>query len=78
MNFGLIDRVYDTDHEFDPERKKTQWQRFARFVEHTRENKGADYRVLYLGRHGQGFHNVAETYYGTAEWDVCFITSYLH
>ncbi|KAF8524455.1 histidine phosphatase superfamily [Gautieria morchelliformis] len=27
------------------------------------------YRVLYLGRHGQGFHNVAETLYGSHEWN---------
>ncbi|KAL1310477.1 hypothetical protein AAFC00_000767 [Neodothiora populina] len=66
-NFGLIDRNYETDAEFDSERKFTQWQRFARYVEHLR--KDADYRVLYLGRHGQGWHNVAESYYGTAEWD---------
>ena len=28
------------------------------------------YKLLYIGRHGQGVHNVAENYYGTAEWDV--------
>ncbi|KAF1354637.1 histidine phosphatase superfamily [Delphinella strobiligena] len=68
-NFGLIDRSYDSDRTFDPERKKTQWQRFANHVEQLRKNSNVDYRVLYLGRHGQGYHNVAESYYGTAEWD---------
>lgn len=26
--------------------------------------------LLYLGRHGEGYHNVAEAQYGTAEWDA--------
>jgi len=28
------------------------------------------YKVLFLGRHGQGYHNVAEEFYGTEAWDV--------
>ena len=75
-NYGLIDRSYETDQDFDPQRKQTQWQRFAYYVNHLRSHSsptGADYRVLYLGRHGQGYHNVAESYFGTVEWDVsCF------
>lgn len=69
----MIDRPYDTDAEFDPEGKKTQWERFAHYVRHLRQKaeiEGEDYRVFYLGRHGQGWHNVAESYYGTEEWDV--------
>lgn len=27
-------------------------------------------KVLFLGRHGQGWHNVAEAKYGTHAWDV--------
>jgi hypothetical protein len=27
-------------------------------------------KVMFLGRHGQGWHNVAETKYGTKAWDV--------
>jgi hypothetical protein len=30
------------------------------------------YKVLYMGRHGEGFHNVAESWYGTDAWDVSF------
>jgi hypothetical protein len=26
--------------------------------------------VLFLGRHGEGVHNVAEKRYGTKAWDV--------
>lgn len=25
-----------------------------------------------MGRHGEGYHNVAESYYGTTDWDVRF------
>lgn len=36
-------------------------------------NKDADsskqYKVLYMGRHGEGYHNVAEAFYGTTAWD---------
>jgi broad specificity phosphatase PhoE len=28
-----------------------------------------DYKVLFMGRHGEGWHNAAETYYGTPAWN---------
>jgi broad specificity phosphatase PhoE len=28
-----------------------------------------DYKVLFLGRHGEGWHNAAETFYGTPAWN---------
>lgn len=31
---------------------------------------GTSYRLLFLGRHGEGDHNVAEAFYGTKAWDV--------
>ncbi|KLT44325.1 phosphoglycerate mutase-like protein [Cutaneotrichosporon oleaginosum] len=50
--------------------------RWLRFTEHiTRLNKHADahttYKVLYVARHGEGTHNVAEAHYGTPAWN-CF------
>ncbi|CDS82355.1 related to PMU1-putative phosphomutase [Sporisorium scitamineum] len=30
---------------------------------------GSSYKLLFAGRHGQGYHNVAETQYGTPAWD---------
>ncbi|EPQ25651.1 uncharacterized protein PFL1_06788 [Pseudozyma flocculosa PF-1] len=30
---------------------------------------GSAYKLVYAGRHGEGYHNVAEAYYGTAAWD---------
>ncbi|KAL8940908.1 MAG: hypothetical protein Q9216_002538 [Gyalolechia sp. 2 TL-2023] len=55
---------------------RTQWQRFEREVQRlnasAEEGEGEGrvlYKVLYLGRHGQGVHNVAEQRYGREEWD---------
>jgi hypothetical protein len=36
--------------------------------------EGTTFRVFFLARHGQGFHNVAEAFYGTALWDVSWFT----
>ena len=63
--------------------KMTQWQRFGRFVEYLNRQAAQDvtgtsrYIVLYMGRHGEGYHNVAERMYGTKEWDVCTIFMFL-
>lgn len=73
----MIDRSYHSDaefDEFDSRRHKKQWERFEHQVFRLNEGcegKGCIYRVLYLGRHGEGFHNVAEEFYGTDAWDVC-------
>ncbi|KAJ3551114.1 hypothetical protein NM688_g4921 [Phlebia brevispora] len=31
--------------------------------------KDVSYRVLYIARHGEGYHNVAESIYGSVTWD---------
>lgn len=70
-NFGLIIRAYDSDSRYDPEHEKTQWQRFAYHI-HCLNQESDDhvqYKLLYMGRHGEGDHNVAEDFYGTAAWD---------
>lgn len=70
-NFGLIPRSYDSDAEFDPNSQKTQWERFTHHIDQLNRDSGSltSYRVLFLGRHGEGYHNVAEAKYGTAAWD---------
>lgn len=70
-NFGLINRSYETDSSLDPTQAKTQWQRFANHVEllNTKSAGNVQYKVLFMGRHGQGWHNVAVTKYGTPAWD---------
>ncbi|ODH46359.1 hypothetical protein GX48_07550 [Paracoccidioides brasiliensis] len=69
--FGLKTQPYDTDASFDPHRNKTQWERFAYKLHSLNAHADPDteFKLLYLGRHGEGFHNVAERLYGTEAWD---------
>ena len=72
-NFGLIDRAYEYDAKGSPDdEKKSQWERFENQVYQLNRRSGrhVQYKVLYLGRHGEGYHNVAEAFYGTPAWDV--------
>jgi broad specificity phosphatase PhoE len=67
-NFGLINRTYpDVPHAND----KTQWQSFAKQVKalNAKAPRNTVYKVLFMGRHGQGYHNVAESSYGTPAWN---------
>jgi hypothetical protein len=70
-NFGLINRSYSTDAA---SAETEQWKRFERHVRHVQSQAepGESFKVLFLGRHGQGWHNVAEAKYGTKAWDVRF------
>ncbi|MCJ1271941.1 hypothetical protein MMC22_011846 [Lobaria immixta] len=71
VNFGLINRAYETDPEFDPQHEKTQWERFEHLVSRLNRDSGrtVQYKLLYMGRHGEGYHNVANAFYGTPAWD---------
>ncbi|RMZ81114.1 hypothetical protein DV738_g2413, partial [Chaetothyriales sp. CBS 135597] len=75
-NFGLINRPYESDGSISTvsAASLTPWQRFAHHLVWLNEGPSAlrkttSYRLLFLGRHGQGFHNVGEAYYGTENWD---------
>ncbi|PWY96516.1 phosphoglycerate mutase family protein [Aspergillus sclerotioniger CBS 115572] len=71
-NFGLIPRSYPTDTTTTPETKtKSPWERFAHHIRSLNDTSDENtcYKVLFLGRHGEGYHNVAEREYGTVEWD---------
>ncbi|EEA22744.1 hypothetical protein EYB25_005519 [Talaromyces marneffei] len=74
-NFGLIDRPYDyegQEHRAEAdERPTTQWSRFERQIRtmNAQAEPNVVYKVLYLGRHGEGFHNVAQSWYGDDAWD---------
>ena len=69
-NFGLVDRSYESDNNIITS-NLTQWQRFNSHLTILNRNapERTTYRLLFLGRHGQGFHNVAEAYYGMENWD---------
>jgi broad specificity phosphatase PhoE len=70
-NFGLINRTYPSDSSCAP--KSTQWQRLAHYISTLNHQapRNEHYTLLFLGRHGEGFHNAAETYFGTPAWN-CF------
>jgi len=66
-NFGFINRTYPSDNNCASSADKTQWQRFADQVValNAAMPPNTEYKVLYMGRHGEGYHNAAESYYGT-------------
>ncbi|KAF7131337.1 hypothetical protein CNMCM5793_004451 [Aspergillus hiratsukae] len=68
-NFGLISRTYDADSSSSS--KLTQWQRFYNQVHELNKNAPhkTEYKVFFFGRHGEGWHNAAESYYGTPAWN---------
>ncbi|CAI7588446.1 unnamed protein product [Penicillium glandicola] len=70
-NFGLINRTYPADKDHKKHESLTQWERFYNQVTKLNEqsSKNVEYKVLFLGRHGEGWHNAAETYYGTPAWN---------
>ncbi|KAK2697501.1 hypothetical protein QWA68_004425 [Fusarium oxysporum] len=71
-NFGLLNRTYPTDPKNPRKGYKTQWERFEQYVKHLNRNASRDktrYKVLVMGRHGEGWHNAAESFYGTPAWN---------
>ncbi|KAE8372141.1 histidine phosphatase superfamily [Aspergillus bertholletiae] len=71
-NFGLINRTYPSDKGHSKKNNHhTQWERFYNQVVELNHKAphNVDYKVLFLGRHGQGWHNAAEDYYGTPAWN---------
>jgi broad specificity phosphatase PhoE len=70
-NFGLINRTYPSDPSCPEDKKATQWQRLAHYIS-TLNDKAPDnerYTLFFMGRHGEGFHNAAESYLGTPAWN---------
>ena len=57
-NFGLIHRNYPNIDGND----LTQWQKFEKQVEALNDAASSNtvYKVLFMGRHGEGYHNAAE------------------
>lgn len=70
-NFGLIDRDYPSDPSCPNRKSASQWQRLAHYISYLNDHakKGDRYTLLFLGRHGEGYHNAAETYFGTPAWN---------
>lgn len=72
VNFGLISQAYDADAQDPASAGKTQWQRFENQIASMNAASSSDerYALVFIGRHGEGYHNVAESYYGTPAWNV--------
>ncbi|KAF2621273.1 phosphoglycerate mutase-like protein [Macroventuria anomochaeta] len=68
-NFGLINRTYPSDPKSPDSKYATQWQRLNKYIKSLNKEKKTRYSLLFLGRHGEGFHNAAETYFGTPAWN---------
>lgn len=68
-SLGLLDKKFG-DAADDVDAKP--WERFTTHVNrlNAESSDGVEYKVLYLTRHGLGFHNVQAAKVGTAEWDV--------
>ncbi|KAL4242991.1 Histidine phosphatase superfamily protein [Abortiporus biennis] len=61
--FGLLDE--------SPERWHNLCSKLKQLNDRIEEEDGLEshYKLFFLGRHGQGYHNVAEAKYGTEAWD---------
>lgn len=72
-NFGLINRTYPSDTSVH-QHNSTQWQRFKHQVAQLNRQapRGVQYKVLYMGRHGDGYHNDAQAFYGTPAWNCYY------
>ncbi|KAL5341834.1 histidine phosphatase superfamily [Aspergillus crustosus] len=78
-NFGLIDRSYDYESasgsgsDIDVS-GLSQWERFHRQLEYLNKNspKSVSYKLFFMGRHGEGWHNAAESYFGTPAWNCYY------
>jgi broad specificity phosphatase PhoE len=73
VNFGLVNQTY-SDLDDDCEDDLTQWQQFDRELLSLNKNAnhGIAYKLLFLGRHGEGWHNAAETFYTTPAWNCYY------
>ena len=51
---------------------KKPWQALRAYVDQLNKQSpdSTSYKVLYLTRHGEGFHNAAHARFGTEAWDV--------
>ncbi|CAL5873024.1 uncharacterized protein PFLUO_LOCUS7293 [Penicillium psychrofluorescens] len=70
-NFGLINRTYEGETYNRNSKDLTQWQRFYNEVVRLNQESpcNVEYKVFFFGRHGDGYHNDAQAYYGTPAWN---------
>ncbi|KAK2594522.1 hypothetical protein QQS21_007741 [Conoideocrella luteorostrata] len=68
-SLALLSRDYPSDSESSEH--KTDWQRFAGHVRALNRDASpsVSYKILYLTRHGFGYHNQKHAEVGTEAWD---------
>jgi hypothetical protein len=76
---GLLERTYEMEgnscaREDQPRASDAlnQWHRFIQFIQHlnTRNPETTQYKLFYIIRHGEGFHNVKKAEVGREDWNV--------
>lgn len=67
---GLLNQVYPSDTEASS--GQLGWKRFIQYVKSLNDGapENVQYKVLYLTRHGLGFHNIKHAEVGDEEWNV--------
>lgn len=52
----------------------TDWQRFDAYLTELNRHAGHDkeYKLLFIGRHSEGYHNAEESYVGTPAWNCYY------
>lgn len=67
---GLLKQTYSSDDETTSD--LPSWTRFIRYVKSLNDAapENVQYKVLYLTRHGLGFHNIKHAEVGNDEWNV--------
>ena len=67
-SFGLITTLRETDQDMP---SATHWQKFEHHLSwlNSAGPSTESVKLLFLARHGQGVHNIAESFYGTRAWD---------
>jgi hypothetical protein len=46
------------------------WERFTAYVQYLNQESPGSYKVLYITRHGQGYHNAVKVQVGSEAWEV--------
>lgn len=70
----MLPRTYlESETSLATEDTSPSWQSFSAHVKRLNEEAaaGVAYKVIFMTRHGQGFHNVMESKVGTESWEVC-------
>lgn len=69
-SLGLLTQIYPSDGQDSSDVR--DWTRFMRYVRSLNEKapENVHYKLLYLTRHGLGFHNIKHAEVGNDEWNV--------